>query len=111
MRDGWLGYATALYGEQCLILAIYVSYSSTQIPRNESNFVWGSHRLLVEMHNNQYWFWNAPEDHHGTTMNSLALKYPKKYKNFMKTDGYKHWAQWTRVSVLPSAVVSAAGRA
>ena len=86
------------------------SYSSAQIARNESNFVWGSHRLLVEMHDNQHWFWNAPEDYHGTTMNSLSLKRPTNYKNYMKNDEYKNWAQWTRVNVMPSSVVAAAGR-
>jgi hypothetical protein len=82
-----------------------------QIPRNESNFVWGSHRLVLEMQENMYWFWNAPDDYHGTTMNNLALKRPETYKNYMKSEKYKDRAQWTRVSVMPHAVVAAAGRA
>jgi hypothetical protein len=63
------------------------------------------------MHHNQRWYWNAPEDPHGTTMNILALKRPRTYKNYMKDDESKSRAQWTRVSVMPTAVVTAVERA
>jgi hypothetical protein len=43
-----------------------------------------------------WWFWNAPDDRHGTTMNELALKRPEKYKSYITKEPDR--AQWTRVS-------------
>jgi hypothetical protein len=76
-----------------------------QIKRDQSNFVWTSHGLVVEMAENVFWFWNAPEDSHGTTMNDLALKHPRSYKTYVATEPER--AQWTRVSVMTHAVMVA----
>jgi hypothetical protein len=58
---------------------------------------------------NTFWFWNAPEDKHGTTMNDLALKHPNSYKSYITKDPER--AQWTRVSVMTHAVMAADRRA
>lgn len=59
------------------------------------------------------WFWRSKEDHHGTSVNSLASS--------LKHRDIKNWAmlarddpsstQWTLVSVFPQAVVKAAIKA
>jgi hypothetical protein len=59
----------------------------------------------VELAENTFWFWNAPTDEHGTTMNRIALKCPASYKNFIIHSPDK--AQWTRVSVMPHSVMAA----
>ena len=76
-----------------------------QIKRDQSNFVWASHSLVVEMAENVFWFWNAPVDKHGTTMNNLALKHPDSYKSYITKEPDR--AQWTRVSVMTHAVMTA----
>jgi hypothetical protein len=88
------------------------NYSKTyvQIPRNESNFVWTSHNLVVELDHMTYWFWNAPKDAHGTTQNALSLRHPKSYKKYINKPGQKERAQWTRVFVIPTAVGDAVRR-
>ena len=78
-----------------------------KVQRNESNFVWTSHSLIVELNHHSWWFWNAPEDEHGTTMNSLALKHPDSYKSYMTNEDAKERAQWTRAFVIPRAVSKA----
>jgi hypothetical protein len=87
-----------------------VMLKQVQIPRNESNFVWTSHNLIVELDHMAYWFWNAPEDAHGTTQNSMALKHPLRYSGFILDPQYKDKAQWTRVFVIPTAVAAATTR-
>jgi hypothetical protein len=72
--------------------------------------VWTSHNLVVELDNKTFWFWNAPEDAHGTTQNSLALTNPERYQTLLNNPEYMDKAQWTRVFVMPRAVVAAAER-
>jgi len=60
---------------------------------------------VVELAENTFWFWNAPKDEHGTTMNDLALRHPKSYKGYISTEPDR--AQWTRVSVMTHAVMAA----
>jgi hypothetical protein len=72
--------------------------------------VWTSHNLIVELNDQTFWYWNAPKDAHGTTQNMLALTNPKKYQRFITHSKYKDQAQWTRVFVMPHAVVEAALR-
>ncbi|GLB45607.1 hypothetical protein LshimejAT787_2400650 [Lyophyllum shimeji] len=79
-----------------------------QVKRDESNFVFHSHGVVVEMAEGMYWFWNAPKDFHGTTINEVALQRPKTYQKYMSTAPNR--AQWTRATVLTSAVVAAAKR-
>ena len=78
-----------------------------KVQRNESNFVWTSHSLIVELNHHSWWFWNAPEDAHGTTMNNLALKHPTSYKTYIGKENVKERAQWTRTFVIPHAVSTA----
>jgi hypothetical protein len=61
------------------------------------------------MAENVFWFWNAPKDKHGTTMNDLALKHPQSYKSYITREPER--AQWTRVSVMTHAVMEADRRA
>jgi len=61
--------------------------------------------LIAELDKNTFWFWNAPKDQHGTTMNNLALKYSKSYKTYATSK--PDWAQWTRVAVMTHAVMAA----
>src|SRR5688572_29093808 len=82
-----------------------------QIPRDESNFVFVSHGLIVELEHMAWWFWNAPEHHHGTTQNTLGLLYPDTYQKFMTLPEYNQLAQWTRAFVMPRAVTDAVRRA
>jgi hypothetical protein len=81
-------------------------FTMEQIPRNESNFVYASHSLLLEMAQNMFWFWRAQEDEHGTTMNSLALKHPRSFAKYAHHAGDR--GQWTRAEVLPHSVVQSA---
>jgi hypothetical protein len=76
-----------------------------QVKRHESNFVWCSHSLVLELAENAIWFWDAPADKHGTTMNSLALHHPKSYKSFITKEPER--AQWTRACVMTHAVMAA----
>lgn len=57
------------------------------------------------MAQNTLWFWNAPNDEHGTTMNDLALKHPDSYRAYIAQEPER--AQWTRVSVMTQAVMAA----
>lgn len=66
-----------------------------------------SHGVIVELNHLSWWFWNAPLDAHGTTTNSLALKHPASYKEFITNQEAEDHAQWTRVFVMPHAVVGA----
>jgi len=79
---------------------------SESVKRNESNFVWQSHKLLVELQEGAYWFWDAPVHYHGTTMNHLALTHPQSYK--LLASDRSHDGQWTLVNTFPKAVVDAA---
>lgn len=73
------------------------------MPSNESNFVWTSHKLIVEMKKNMFWYWDTSSDSHETTHSKLTL---------MKDDWRLHardspnTGQWTRVITMPSAVVA-----
>ena len=90
-----------------VLLEITMTNFVLQVKRNESNFVWASHGLVVELAENAYWFWNAPKDAHGTTMNSIALGHPDKYGAFFKQDKGEEAAQWTRALVMPHVVRNA----
>ena len=52
------------------------------------------------------WVWDAAEDYHGTTANSLRLKKPGTWQKYAKDD--PSMAQCTVASVLPKAVTAAA---
>ena len=66
-----------------------------------------SHGLVVELADQAYWFWNAPEDAHGSTLNHLALRHPWSDRGYVKSEDADTRAQWTRVLVMPHAVVGA----
>src|SRR5436190_12375401 len=83
---------------------IQMTYSnSAQIPRHESNFMWARYKLIVEMAENCFWFWNATDDEHGTSMNRIAIRHPENYEQSFKKAGAQDAAQWTRVMTLPCA--------
>lgn len=52
------------------------------------------------------WVWDAAKDYHGTTVNRLQLRKPAKWGAYAKD--FPDAAQWTVVSVLPTAVGRAA---
>ncbi|KAF8512703.1 hypothetical protein JB92DRAFT_3116906 [Gautieria morchelliformis] len=79
---------------------------SNKVLRSESNFIWASHKLTVEMEEGAFWFWNASQDYHGTSMNRIALLRPATFKNFVKHAPDD--AQWTLVHVVPYSVTMAA---
>ena len=84
--------------------------SSLQINKNESNFVYYSHRLLVELAEGAMWIWKAMEDYHGTSVNSLALKY-RDLRNWSNCASINvQAAQWTMVLVLSTALMNAAAK-
>ena len=72
--------------------------------------MWTSHRVIVELADKAYWFWNAPKDAHGTTMNEIALTHPTSYRQYVNNAEGEKRAQWTRVMVMPHAVVAAVRR-
>lgn len=78
--------------------------------RDESNFVYFSHRLIVELAVGVLWLWRAKEDHHGTTVNAMALshRHIKNWANLARDN--VNAAQWTVASVLPHAVAAAAAK-
>ncbi|KAF8512979.1 hypothetical protein JB92DRAFT_2830546 [Gautieria morchelliformis] len=57
-------------------------HQSDKVLRGESNFIWASHQLTLEME--PFWFWNASHDYHGTSMNRIALLHPATLKTFAK---------------------------
>ena len=77
------------------------------MPYDESNFVWTSHRLIVEMKKNMFWFWNAPVDMHGTTHSRLSLE-QENWKAYAVK--YPEAGQWTRVMTIPHTVVASVKR-
>lgn len=77
------------------------------MPHDESNFVWSSHKLIVEMQKNMFWFWNAPVDMHGTTHSRLSLE-QENWKVYAAK--YPDAGQWTRVMTMPHAVVASVKR-
>ncbi|KAF8473784.1 hypothetical protein JB92DRAFT_2838284 [Gautieria morchelliformis] len=79
---------------------------SDKVLRSERNFIWASHKLTVEMEEGAFWFWNASQDYHGTSMNRIALLHPATFKNFAKYAPDD--AQWTLVHVVPHSVTMAA---
>jgi len=61
------------------------------------------------MAQNMYWFWDAAADYHGTTVSYESWANPQKITpGFIKKN--PEFAQWTRASVLPKAVVQAQKR-
>ena len=90
------------------MMAIVLSWS--QVNSKESNFVYYSHRLLVELAEGAMWIWKAMEDYHGTTVNSVALKNRKtqNWSNLARNN--TNTAQWTMVSVLTTALMNAASK-
>ena len=72
----------------------------------ESNFYYASYKLLVELAEGVLWIWDAVQDYHGTTANSLQLKKPDTWERYAAKQ--PEAAQWTVVMVLPKAVSAAA---
>ena len=68
-----------------------------QVKSHESNFVYTSHALVIELAEEAYWFWNAPYDAHGSTLNNLALSHPRSYHGYVTLERAYNRAQWTRV--------------
>lgn len=75
------------------------------LQRHESNFVYTSHALVIELADQGHWFWNASDDAHGSTLNDLALRHPETCRP--ATIREDNTAQWTRVLVMPRRVVAA----
>ena len=63
--------------------------------------------LVVKLAENAFWFWNAPTDKHGTTMNRLALYHPKSYRSYITRQPDSERAQWTWVFVMKYAAMAA----
>jgi hypothetical protein len=61
--------------------------------------------MILELLEDTFWFWNAPEDFHGTSMCALTLKHPDNYQSYAKSHPKK--AQWARVMTMPHRVVAA----
>lgn len=70
-----------------------------------------SHKLIIELAKGSLWLWEAKEDYHGTTVNSMALTHRdiESWSALAKND--PDAAQWTLVSVLPQSVTFAAAKA
>ena len=70
-----------------------------------------SHKLVIELAKGSLWLWEAEEDYHGTTVNSMALTNSniENWSALAKND--PDAAQWTLVSVLPQSVAFAAVKA
>lgn len=75
--------------------------------RREANFVWGNHKLIVQLNEGTHWFWRANIDAHGTTANNIAMSYPGRWKTSVILDDKGNLGQWTRVSTIPKAVADA----
>jgi hypothetical protein len=78
-----------------------------QMPCDESNFVWTSHKLVVEMKENMMWFWNAVVEAHGTTHSALSMR-KENWKLYARD--YPDHGQWTRVMTIPQAVATSVKR-
>ncbi|KAJ8694135.1 hypothetical protein PTI98_009069 [Pleurotus ostreatus] len=83
----------------------YVTKRSPKVPRSESNFVWGDHKLIVELAEGARWIWRASRDRHGSTANSVALSNPNNWRTMCEKD--PEACQWTRVSTIPRRVAMA----
>ena len=77
-----------------------------QVKRFESNFVFGNHKVIVELNTGSHWFWRAAVDAHGTTTNMLAMRYPGEWKSALTLKQDR--AVWTRATTIPKAVALAA---
>jgi hypothetical protein len=77
------------------------------MPCDESNFVWTSHKLVVEMKENMMWFWDAAVDAHGTTHSALSMR-KENWKLYARD--YPDHGQWTRVLTIPHAVAASVKR-
>ena len=69
-------------------------------------FFYASYKLLIELAEGAMWIWDATEDYHGTTANTLQLHDPENWHRYAKSQPDK--GQWTVVSVLPQAVTRSA---
>jgi hypothetical protein len=76
------------------------------VHRDESNFVFGNHKVILQLNQGSHWFWRANIDMHGTTTNKVAMQHPCKWKTpeFLENADI---AQWTHVNTIPKAVVGA----
>ena len=96
-------------GKEVMSIIIRVDFSNVllqQVGRRESNFVWGNHKLILQLNKGSHWFWRADIDAHGTTTNKLVMTHPGRWKTaaILEED---EMAQWTRVNTIPKAVADA----
>lgn len=79
-----------------------------QVKRDESNFVYASWKLIVELEDQAHWIWDARSDLHGTTLNRLCASQPGSWKRY----AHKHpdKGQWSRANVITKAATAAAKR-
>jgi hypothetical protein len=66
--------------------------------------MWASHKLVVELAEDGYWFWVAAKDAHGTTMCKCAIQDRKGHGYGYTNTASRDAAQWTRVMTLPHSV-------
>ena len=64
----------------------------------------------MELEEQAHWFWDAPKDEHGTTLNQLVLGHPTNYRSYAADPEASHRGQWTRVFVMPRRVTAAKRR-
>src|ERR1700723_635316 len=83
------------------------SNGKIKVKDDESSFVYGDYKLLVEMEADMHWIWEARRSLQGTTVNRVAGERPKYWKTWAKK--HPDAAQWTRVNVI-SHQVAMAGR-
>jgi hypothetical protein len=72
--------------------------------------MWTGYKLIVELEEDSFWFWQAAKDMHGTTMNSIAARHKRSHESYFRDKSAKDRAQWTRAMTLPRAVVHASQR-
>lgn len=75
-----------------------------QILRHESNFMWAEFKLVLELAQDSFWFWDACKHAHGTTMNHIAMHHRQSHEKYFRVKDARDAAQWTRVLTLPEAV-------
>jgi len=71
------------------------------------NFVWGNHKLIIELNEGTYWFWHANVNAHRTTTNNVTISYPEKWKASAIYDDEDGIGQWTCISTILKAVATA----
>ncbi|KAF8219891.1 hypothetical protein L208DRAFT_1382841 [Tricholoma matsutake] len=77
-----------------------------KVTRQESNFVWGNYKLILELNQGSHWFWRSDTDAHGTMTNRIVMKHPGTWKTPERLDSEED-AQWTWVNTIPKAVADA----